>query len=165
MQETIENIVEKVSFDKKEKFATFLNRCIMASTDTAKSTYAIHENVLFKTDVFFEGLAKFLNEVTKDKKLPLGVETLAIVFDELGFDLDKEDAFLLYHLRDLGKFKIKDTKLKQELKGLWGQYKEYALDDQDFSHALKALMRIGIIEYRRGNLSLKQQIIISYKAR
>ena len=163
MQETIQNIIERVNFEKKDNFSRFLYACIKDSHDTAKSTYAIHNNILFKTAVFFEGLAKVSNEVPKEKKLLLGVETLVIVFDELGIEIEKEDAFILFHLRDLGKFKIKDKKLLAQLKGPWGQYKEFALEDADFSHSLKGLRKAGIINYRKGSVSLEQNIVISYK--
>lgn len=163
MQETIENILERVELNKKDKLAVWLGRCIKTSDDSCKRTTATHDNVLFKMDVFFEGLAKSLNETVKEKKLLVGVEILEVVLDELGFEIEKEDAFLIYHLRDLGKFKITDKKLKEQLKGMWGQYKDYVLTDQEFSRTLKILMKMGLIDFRKGNLTLKKEVLIRYK--
>ena len=85
------------------------------------------------------------------------------IFRDRIFDVEKEDSFIIYHLRNLGKFKIREAKLKEELKGLWGEHKDYVLTDQEFARTLKVLMRMGIIEYRKGNLTLKKEMIIRYK--
>ena len=165
MLEVIQTIVDRVPFENKDKVKSFLNSCIKVSKDTNISTYAIHENVHFKTYDFFKGLNKLTNDITKTKRLSMVIDTLSIALEELGIDLDPGELFIVYHLRDQGKFRMKETKLKEQLLGAWGENKEYALCDLDFSYALKALMRIGILEYRKGNLSLKPGFIISYKAR
>lgn len=165
MQETIQKIVDRAPFENKEKVLSFLNKCIKVSKDSNISTYAIHDNVHFKTYDFFKGLAKLTNDVPKEKRLAIIIDTLNIALSELGIDLDDGEIFIVYHLRDKGKFRMKESKLKDELKGEWGQNKEYALCDLDFSYALKSLMRTGIIEYRKGNLSLKPGFVISYKTK
>jgi len=163
MQEIIKEILERVNFEDKIKVQTFLLRCIQVSSDTFKSTYAIHDNILFKLDTFFKDVHNLVNHVPKNKKLPLGIDTLKIVLEELSLDVDKEEVFILYHLRDLGNFKIRDSKLQTELKSLWGEYKEYAIEDKYFQRSLKHLMRIGLIEYRKGSLRLKKSLVIRYK--
>ncbi len=163
MEEMISAILERSNIENKEKLSLFLSRCIKASPNTARSTYSEHENVLFMTDVFFDELKKITNDVTNEKKFLLGVETLFITLEELGLPVEKQDAFIVYQLKDLGKFKIKDKKLLSDLKGLWGQYKEYTVEESDFMYTIKNLMRMGIVNYRKGNLNLKQSIVISYK--
>lgn len=164
MNETIESILKRADFaNKEDKLRALLNSCLSVSKDSEKSTYAIHDNVLFKINDFFIGLKKILNSEKKDKAFLLGVDILGIVLDELGYEMDKEDVFIFYHLRDLGKFRLKESKLKDELKVLWRQHKEYQLEDQDFSRSLKYLMRNNLIDYRRGNLWLKLSTVISYK--
>lgn len=157
MQEIIQNITDRVSFDKKDKFSKFLYRCIKISKDYTGSS------VLFKINVFFEGLAKMTNSLPKAKKLVVGVETLTIVFEELGFELEPEEAFILYHLRDLGKFKIKDSKLKEQLAQPWKEHKEYALNDHDFSLTIKALTKMGLIEHKKGTLNLKLDLTVHFQ--
>lgn len=163
MQETIQLIAEKIDLDKKENLVKFLVKSIKVSEDSGKRTTATYDNVLFKLGVFLEGLGKCLNNIPAAKRLTIGVDALVITLEELGFEIDKEDAFIIYHLRDLGKFKIRDAKLKEDLKGAWGEHKDYALTDQEFSRTLKVLMRMGLIDYRKGNLTLKKEMIIRYK--
>ncbi len=163
MQEILDTIIEKLPFEKKEKINQLLSRCIKESLDSGKRTTAAYENVVVKVGPLFEAISKFLNDVPTVNKLPFGIESIDIIFNELGLEIDKEDAFLIYHLRDLGKFKIRDSKLKQELDILWKEHTEYILDDQEFSRTMKVLMRMGILDYRKGNLTLKNEIMIRYK--
>jgi len=164
MQETIDNIVEKARFQDKELFGELIKKCVQVSNDSAKSTYAIHDNVIFKVEVLFKNFAKFIDEFGKDNKYEAGVEVLSVICEELGIEIDKEECFILFHIRDLGKFRMKESKLLDELKPLWKKYKDYALDDQDFSYALKSLMRKDFIQYRRGNLHIKPSVIIRYRS-
>lgn len=163
MQEIVKNILEKVSFEQKSRFSTFLNKSLSISYDTPTNTYSSHENVLFITDVFFQGLSKFSNCLPKDQKVIKGVETLLILFEELGFDISPQEAFIFFHLRSLGKFKIKEDKLKNELKSLWGIHKNFYLDESEFKGCLKHLMKSNLIEYKKGTISIRQEIIIIYK--
>lgn len=163
MQDSIEQILERVSFEKKDKLQRILSRSMEISEDSTKRTTALYDNVLFKMEFFLSELEKLLNDVKKVNRFSIGMEILTVILEELGFEFEKEDAFIVYHLRGLGKFKIKDTKLRDQLKGQWGEHKEYILTDQEFSRTLKVLMRMGIIDYRKGNLTLKKEIIVRYK--
>lgn len=163
MQEVIEAILQRVSFEDKDKIKSFLYKCLKVSDDTYRSTYATHDNILFKLDAFFAGLPKIVNHVTKDKKFTLGIETLTIILEELAVEVEKEEVFILFHLKDLGKFSIRDSKLQTELKNVWAQHKEYAVEDQDFMRSIKTLMRLGLIDYRKGNLKNKKSLLVRYK--
>lgn len=163
MHELLQRIVDRSSIEKKEKFAEYLTKCLKITTDNGNSSHGVHHMVEFKTNLFFESLAKVSNAIPNDKKLLLGVETLKIVLEELGFAVEPEDAFILFHLRALGKFKIKDVKLREQLQGIWPQYKEFTLDEQSFAHAIKTIRRMGLIEYRKGSLTLNQNIVVSFK--
>ena len=163
MQDTIEQILERVALAKKDGFTRTLNQSIVVSTDSGKRTEATHDNCTFKVHLFFDGLAKALNETPKINRMLAGVDILEIVLEELGFDSEREDAFLIYQLKDLGKFRITDKKFKDQMNALWGEHKDFILTDQEYSHTLKVLMRMGIIDYRRGNLSLKKEMLIRYK--
>ncbi len=167
MEEIFENILDKIEFKKQQKFAELLPKCIHISSDSSKSTYAIYENLIFKLDTFFKGFENFQNEFGRDKKYIAACHALGAIFEELGFDIEKEELFILYHIRDLGKFRKREKDLHDELKKLWSNYpyKEFAMDDQDFSHSLKNLMRMKLIDYRRGNLHSKQSVIIRFRNR
>ncbi|MCO4795167.1 MAG: hypothetical protein KC493_15730 [Bacteriovoracaceae bacterium] len=164
MEETINAIVEKIRFEKKQKFSELITKAIYICKDTEKGPRAAHDNVVFKIDTLFAGFPDFINEFGKDKKYEAGVEALSVICEELGVDIDKEECFILFHLRDLGKFRLKESKLHAELKILWRQYKNYELNDQDFSRSLKSLMRMKFINYRKGNLQINKTVLIRYKA-
>lgn len=163
MQEVIDTIVEKVSIRKKELFRTLLNKCLHESTDPDKVAHQEFPNVVFKQETFFKGFTALLNEQSKDKNYELGTEAITIICQELGFDMEKEECFILYHLRDLGKFRKKDADLLKELKVLWKTNIEFILEDGEFAYALKSLMRKKFINYRKGNLYLNPNIIIRYR--
>ena len=163
MEETIDAILEKIEFEKKDLFKILIQKCIHESSDSTISSYATHPNVIFKTEVFFKGFPTFINEFGKDKKYVAGVHALMVILEELGIEIEKEECFILFHIRNAGKFKIKETKLLEELKSEWARHKEYKLENQDFSYALKNLMRIKLIDYRKGNLQLKPNILIRYR--
>ena len=115
-------------------------------------------------DELFKGFRDFQNFYGRDKKYRAAVHALSIIFEELGIEIEPEECFILYHPKDLGKFR-KKTDLKKELKDLWSQhpYKEYTLDDGDFSACLKSMMRSNLIDYRKGNLHSRRSVIIRYK--
>ncbi len=163
MEEIIANIVEKINFDKKVVLTDLLNKCIRLSTDSGHSSYAVHENIIFKMDLFFKGFPAFIHEFGKDKKYEAGVEALSVITDELGFDIDKSECFILFHLRDQGKFRMKESTLHDQLKIQWNQYKHYALEDQAFSYALKNLMRMKFISYRKRNLHILPTVIVRFR--
>jgi hypothetical protein len=163
MQETIERIVETIKFEKKDLFEKHLKKCIHISKDTHKSTYAKEENVIFHLETFFKGFSPFNNELGKDFKLEAGVEALYVILNELCVEVEKEECFILFHLRELGKFRLSEKKLRSELQELWKKYKHYNLDDSDFAYALKSLMRNDLITYRSRNLHLCSSVLIRYR--
>jgi len=163
INEIITNIVTKANFKNKDAFKAFVSKCLHFSNDSSKSTYAVFENMVFKVDTFFKEFSPFKNEFGRDKIYEAGVEAFSCIFDELGIDLSKEECFLLYHLRDVGKFRVKESVFLEEVKALWKKYPDYELNPQDFSYGLKELMRAKLIDYRRGNLYLKNSIIIRYR--
>lgn len=165
MKETIANIVEKINFKKKVPFGILLGKCVHISNDQSKSTYAIHDNVVLKLDVLYEGLNSFVHEFGKDRKYEMGVEALSVICEEIGVEIDKDECFLLYHIRNLGKFRMKEAVLHSELKNLWKTYPEYEMTDQNFSYALKDLMRKKFIEYRKGSIYINNSVLIRYKSR
>jgi len=163
MKETIDKIVERISFAEKEKFTELLKKCLHISKDSKKSTYATEDNVCFKIDTLFKGFKPFLYACGKDKEYESGVEALSIICDEIGIEIEKEELFILFHVRDIGKFRKKEAALHSELKAIWKSYPHYELEDKEFSYALKNLMRKKLIKYRRGSVHLIPSVILSYR--
>lgn len=163
MQDVLEAILNKFDIDHHEKLSTVLTKSISVSNDTAKSTYATSDNLLFQIDTFFEQLKRMTNQMPKKTRFPLELNILQATLEELGIEIEKEETFIFYHMKDLGKFRIKDTKLKEQLKSPWSENKEYSLDDNEYPRALKNLMRLDLIEFRRGNMTIKKSIVLRYR--
>jgi hypothetical protein len=165
MEELIDSIVEKVGFTREDQFKTYLLKCIHVSKDTVKSTYAVHDNMALKLDRFFAGFSPWNNECGKGNIMEAGVKVLCAICDALDIEVTPEECFILFHLREQGKFRKKESDLHKELKILWRQHKQFAMEDGDFSYALKNLMRKKFINYRRGNLHINNTVIINYRTR
>jgi len=163
MKEIRELILERLDIEKKEKITRLLNNCIKIGINAEKIEHATSDEVVFKMEQFFKGLPAALNEITKERKYAVTFHTIEVVLEELGLEIDQDECFILYHIRNLGKFRMKEDKLLAELKIEWKTHKEYAVDDVDFSRCLKRLMRAKIIDYRKRNLSLKQTLVLCYK--
>ena len=163
MNETIENIMNRISFRRKDDFRKHLLKCIHTSTNTKMVSHEEHENVIFKLLVFLQEFTPFLYEHGKEKKYLSGVEALLITIEELGYEIEKEDVFVLFHLREHGRFKVKESKLKEELELLWKSYPEFKLEGNELSYTLKDLMRKKLINYRKGNLEINPNVLIRYR--
>ncbi|OUR99566.1 hypothetical protein A9Q84_00670 [Halobacteriovorax marinus] len=163
MKELIQTILDRIEIEKKEKLTRLLNKCIKIGIDADKLEHATADQVIFKMETFFRGLPGALNEIPKGERQALTFKIMEIIFEELGLEVDKDECFILYHIRDLGKFRVKETKLFDELTIEWKTHKDYVLDSQDYSYALKNLMRSKLIDYRKRNIALKQTLTFCYK--
>ncbi len=163
MQEIIENILSKVELENEEKLRIHLERSLRISTDTFKSTYATEDNIVFKVEVFFKTLQNVLTEFKADVRTTFGVNLLSLIFEELGMEIEPAECFILHHIRNLGKFRVRQDNLYKELQVEWKTFKGFEIEESDFSYTLKNLMRADLIEYRRKNILINKQIIIRFK--
>jgi hypothetical protein len=163
MQEVVENILEKLDYENKDKLSALLYKVIEEVRFDEEEPYPIYKEVLIRLDILFDGFSPWINNYGKDKKYESGVEILGLICEELGIEVEKSECFILFHLRDLGKFKMRESKLINDLRPIWGQYKHYKLEDGEFSYALKCLMRNKLIHYRKGNLQLNQTVLVRIK--
>ena len=163
MQEVIDDIVEKSFTQKKELFSKLLSKCIYKSKSFATVDEFRFESVIFSVDKLFKGFSPFINELGKDTKYESGVAALSTILEELDIEVDKNECFMLFHMRDLGKFRINEAKLHHELKTLWKKYPHYYLEDIEFSYSLKNLMRKKLINYRRVSVYLNPSVLIHYR--
>lgn len=161
MQERIQNIMEKISFSKKQLFQEHITSCIyILKEPDANPRYEI---VMFQLEQFFKGFPTFINERGKDKKYEAGVEALSVICNELDINIDESECFVLFHIRNLGKFKIRESKLYEDLLREWPNYKHYKIEEEQFVYSLKNLMKNKLINYRKRNLQLCPNVRISYR--
>jgi hypothetical protein len=163
LKEVYANILEKFPFDKIDKFEILMRSSITEVWDTEREPDPRFHTISFKLVNFFEGFTGFVNFYGKDRKYQAGTEILSLLCAELDIEVDDSECFLLFHLRSLGKFRKRESELLSELKNLWAQYPEYAMEDREFSKALKNLMRNKLINYRKGNLHVNPSVLLRYR--
>ncbi len=164
MEEIIQRICENVEYKNADKFRDLLYKNLKVSDEAEKSTYAVHDNLIFKFSDFFAGFRDFENELGKDKKYISAINALRAITEELGFEFEDNHLFVLYHLKDLGKFKIRESKLYSDLEKVWnGVYRPYKMEVNDLTYALKDLMRAKFIEYRKANISMNKTILVRFR--
>lgn len=162
LEELYAKILEKVDFTATDKFEALLRKCITRAVIHEQDPKPNMVNVSFKLPLLLEGLTPFANSKGKESLLALGTQTFLTITDVLEFELDESEAFLVFHLRKLGKFRKREADLLQELTLLWKEHPEYEMSKQEFSRSLKELMRAKLIQYRRGNITLSPSFIIRY---
>ena len=163
LEEIYNKITENVDFTAMDKFEALLRKTITRAVIHDHDPKPHISNVSFKLADLLVGLNTFASSKGKAHTLRLGTETFLTITHALQYELDETEAFLMFHLRSLGRFRKREADLLQELTKLWQQYPEYEMTKHEFSRALKELMRSKFIEYRRGNLHLTQSFIIRYK--
>lgn len=161
-EEIYSEIFQNVDFRAMDKFEALIKKTITGAVVTGDDNPGI-VSVSFKLGILLEGLIYFANSKGKEKGMDLGAKTMLTITNALQFELDESEAFLLYYLHTITKFRKKESELLAELKRLWVTFPEYKMEDLAFSHALKFLMREKFINYRKGNLQLNPTFIIRYR--
>lgn len=162
LEEIYTDILEKTDFSAADKFEDLIKRTISKAMIESENRPDLF-SVSFKFGTLLQEMNSFAASTGKEHTLNLGTKTLMIITNALQFELEESEAFLLFQLRQLGKFRKKESDLHNELKKLWKQYPEYEMENQEFSRSLKNLMREKFIEYRRGNIKINPAFIIRYK--
>lgn len=163
MDGVIDKLVEAIPVTKKDPLKKLLRKTVRLSKDSTVSTYSIYPNILFLSVEFLKGLTPLLQEFGKNNEYTEASKAFCLICEELGIDIEKEEAFILYHMRNLGKFRTREEDLYKEMIKKWQVYNDFKLDQVDFAHAMKGLMRLDLVHYRRRNISLNTQIIIRYR--
>lgn len=155
-------IIESVDFTAMDKFEDLIKKSVTVAIIVGEDNPNL-TSVSLKFGTLLDGLGFFANSKGKELAPKIGAETLLSIVNALQFDVDPEDAFLLFSLRGLGKFRKKEADLLKELKALWKKFPEFELSDQDFSRALKSLMRDKFIQYRKGSIHINPSFVIRYR--
>ncbi len=114
----------------------------------------------FKLQIFLKGLESVINEVPKKEKMNTIVKIMQITFEKLGYEVEPNEAYVLYQIRDLGRFRLKDDKLWKDLEKSWGEHPQFRFEKSDYKVILNGLKNIRFIDTRRGSITLGENIII-----
>jgi len=120
----------------------------------------IEPRVEFKLQTFFQGLKPILNEIPKKESTRKAIEIIQVTFDVFGFELSLEECAVLYELKELGKFRIKDDKLLADLETAWNDTPELRVGKAEFRQILKDLKNTKIIDLRRHAITLPDHLML-----
>jgi hypothetical protein len=155
------NILEKLELKNEKSLSWLLDECINRKTALNKVP-GEEDTFEFRYQKFLKGMDTILNGQGKNNAPHVAVKILITVMEEFKIDISEEEAFIIYNLRDLGKFKEKDKKLFGNLKGQWGSLKAYALEETEFNETLRELKNVGLLELRKGAISLPQNVVVRF---
>ena len=170
MNETIIEIIEiavesKLTLNEK-KLTRLLNKNFTLVKDSAEEKGEDLADILFNIAPFCKEIDAVMHGLKHSVLYKNAAELLHLMFTKLSIDISKEECFIWFHYRGLGKFRTKEEKAFNELKSEWGVHKDYAMDFADFEVAMRELKNHGIINLRRGAITLPDSCVFrfNYKA-
>lgn len=114
----------------------------------------------FKIPKFLLGIKPIVNEIPKRDIMDKTVQLIVLVLEKIGIELSPEEAFVLYQLKDLGKFRLKDSKLFQDLEKEYSTHSAFRVEKSEFKQILIELKNVGLIELRKGSIMLSERVMI-----
>ncbi len=163
LQEAIEIALENQYCVQEKHLRHLLNNCFLIVRDSAEEKGADMADVQFFVMKFFKELPKTLNGIKRSELYKKGAKLLSLIFNKLDVEVSEKECFVLFHFRDLGKFRTKEAKAFNELKTEWGLHKDFSLDEPDFLEAVRDLKNHGFISHRRGAITLSEACVFRYK--
>lgn len=154
-----QHILDKVAINNTTGLSQLLSQTM--TTMRMLNNMPLPEPVVeLKIHRFLKGLKPILSEVNNKQVGKQAVEIIQASFEAFGIELSPAECFVIFQLRDLGKFRIKDSKLYSDLEKEWGTHPELRIDKSQFKYTLYELKNIKVIDVRRGSVTLSEQIII-----
>ncbi len=163
LSEVYETILGKVDITAMDKLKILLQKSITKAIIPESDPKPYIETISFKFGQLLEGIEHLASSKGKENQQALGTDLLMAILEGLQLNVDEAECFLLFQLRKLGRFRKRESEFLTELKGLWKTYPDYELADQDFSRALKSLMREKLILYRKGSIQVNTSFILRYR--
>lgn len=119
-----------------------------------------HPATELKIHKFLLGIDPVVNEVPKKNRLEVIAKLITLILSEFRVELSDSEAILFYSFKDLGRFRVKDSKHIEEgkSKGLFvGDYEEVVDDYKSFLIELK---NVGLIQIRKGSITLCDRVML-----
>jgi len=153
-----EEILENIELANKDALSKLIdnNVTILRTLNQMPLPEPIAE---FKVMKFLKEMEPVLNQVAAKQKPTIASDIIRLTLEQFGVSLDEKESFVLFQLRDLGRFRIKDDKLFKDLEKQWGQFPSYRVEKSEFKYVLYELKKVGLIEIRRGTITLSEQIV------
>lgn len=161
--EIVETAMERKLVHNEQKLSRLLTKSFSVVKESIEEKGEDMADVHFKIAPFFKEIDGVMHGVKHSKLYGNAAELLYLLFTKLSVEVEKEELFIWFHFRDLGKFRKKDDKAFEELKGEWGVHKDYKMDRSDFDYALIQLKNHGILNIRRGSITIPETTVFRYK--
>ena len=167
MNESIIEIIE-IAMERKlclneKKLTRLLNKNFTVVKDSIEDKGEDFADILFNVGPFCKEIDAVMHGVKHSVLFANAAELLHLMFTKLSIEISKEECFVWFFLRDLGKFRTKEDKAFNGLKSEWGMHKEYAMDKADFEVALRELKNHGVLNLRRGAITLPDSCVFRFK--
>lgn len=116
--------------------------------------------VEFRIQHFLRGLKPLVSEFKKTEAMDAITKIISTLLGQWEYDLSPQECFVLYHIRDLGKFRLKDDKLFAQLQTEWSVHKDYVIDKNELKQILKDFKNIKFIDYRKGTVVFNTTVVL-----
>ena len=115
---------------------------------------------IFRIQHFLRGLSSIVSEFKKQEAMSAIVKIIQTVFEQWEYEFTEQECFVIYHLKDLGKFRLKDDKFYTQLENEWSTFSIYRMDKSEFEQSLKDLKNLKVIDLRRGTIMFNPTVIL-----
>ena len=149
----IEQVLNGIVLKNEQKFMSHLNQCLTSikRLNSMEVDHAVYELQIQK---FLRGLGPLLSEFKNKDRMSIIINLIKNLFAFYEYELEPEECYILYHLKDLGKFRIKDDTLFNDLQKSWKEFPDYELEKSDFKDAVKGLKNVKLIDSRKGSITM-----------
>lgn len=159
----VEYAVENKLITNEKNFKRLVSKNFSLIKDSVKEKGEDLADLHFKVLAFTKDLPACFNGIKRSELYLKAAEILYFMFNELSIEVEKEECFIFFHFRELGKFRMKEDKVFEELKSEWGIHRDYAMTRADFDYALRQLKNHGLIGLRRGAITLNETTVFRFK--
>jgi len=167
MNEKINKIVEYAVENKlitnEKNFKRLVSKSFSLIKDSVKEKGEELADLHFKVMSFTKDFPACFNGVNRSELYKNAAEVLYFMFNELSIEVEKEECFIFFHFRELGKFRMKEDKVFEELKSEWAIHRDYEMPKADYEYALRQLKNHGLIGLRRGAITLTDTTVFRFK--
>lgn len=155
--------IENKLISNEKNFKRLLHKNFSIVKDSIEEKGEELADVHFKIAPFMKDLPACFNGIKRSELYKTAAEVLYLIFSEFSVEIEKEECFVWFHFREIGKFRMKEEQVMNDLKAEWGLHKEFTLDKANFEYAVRQLKNHGLINLRRGSITLPDATVFRYK--
>lgn len=154
-----EKMIEKVALKNEKGLASLLIKNL--SEQKNLNGMGLEQPVSeLRIQHFLRGLAPLVSELNQKRAMEVKLLMIQTLFDHWDYSLSLVECFVIYNLKDLGRFRLKEDKLFNQLMEQWSSYPDYKVERSDLKQILKDLKNLKVIELRRGTVLFASSMIL-----